>query len=376
MRPFAVPLVVPLGSRGHRAYQAAGAVIATLFVLLAPVLLEDYRITQLGQALAYAVALLGLNLVTGISGQISLGHGAMFGIGAYTTAILVSDHGWPFAGALAVSGVVGVVFGVVIGLPALRLSGLYLAIVTITAATAFPLVVVQPFAQELGTGGASGKPVVLDWGKPSWFLLDVSPVGFRFVLVGVVCAIVFALTGMLVRGRVGRAMMAVRDNPTAAAAAGVNLAQTKVGAFAFSTMLAGIGGSLFMLMVPIVSPDSVGFPLSLLFITAMIIGGETRVAGALVGGFVMVFLPTVTSELALQVPVLADLPQPGLLATVLYGVILAICIFFLPQGVVPLVTAQRERFIRFVPRGVPAAPAPHGPELPDRTSSTQVPAPR
>jgi len=107
----------------------------------------------------------------------------------------------------------------------------------------------------------------------------------------------------------------------------------------------------------------------------MIIGGETRVAGALVGGFVMVFLPTVTSELALQVPVLADLPQPGLLATVLYGVILAICIFFLPQGVVPLVTAQRERFIRFVPRGVPAEPPPHGEKLPGPASSTLA-APR
>lgn len=368
------PVVVPRGSAAHRAYQAAGAVAAALFILLAPVLLEDFRVTQLGQALAYAVALLGLNLVTGLSGQISLGHGAMFGVGAYTTAILVSDHGWAFPAALLLSAAVGIVFGVVVGLPALRLSGLYLAIVTITAATAFPLVVVQPFAQELGTGGASGKPVVLDWGKPSWFVLDVTPVGFRFVLVGVVCVVVFALTGMLVRGRVGRAMMAVRDNPTAAAAAGIDLARTKVGAFAFSTMLAGVGGSLFMLMVPIVSPDSVAFPLSLLFITAMIIGGETRVAGALVGGFVMVFLPTVTSELALRVPLLAELPQPGLLATVLYGGILAGCVFFLPQGVMPLVTAQRERLIRFVPRGVPAGPPP-GRALPGRTASSQVPAP-
>jgi branched-chain amino acid transport system permease protein len=368
-------LVVARGGAVHRAYQAAGAAAAALFLLLAPVLLEDYQVTLLGQALAYAVALLGLTLVTGISGQISLGHGAMFGIGAYTTAILVSDHGVPFPVALAASAGIGIVFGVVIGLPALRLSGLYLAIVTITAATAFPLVVVQPFAQELGTGGSSGKPVALDWGKPSWFVLDVTPVGFRFTLVGAVCAVVFALTGMLVRGRVGRAMTAVRDNPTAAAAAGIHLAQVKVGAFAFSTMLAGIGGSLFMLMVPIVSPDSVGFPLSLLFITAMIIGGAARVAGALVGGFVMVFLPFLTSELALRVPVLADLPQPGLLATVIYGVVLVLCIFFLPQGVMPLVTAQRERLLRFVPPGVHARPA-HGRPAVGRTAGAGQPAPR
>jgi branched-chain amino acid transport system permease protein len=155
--------VIERGSVPHRIWQGTGLAVVVLAVVLFPVFSGDFRVTQLGQAVAYAVALLGLNVVTGMSRQISLGHGAMFGIGAYSTAILVSDHGWSFFAALLMSALIGVVVGLVIGLPALRLKGLYLAIVTIAVGTAFPLLLLQPFARDLGSGGSSGKPMFLPW---------------------------------------------------------------------------------------------------------------------------------------------------------------------------------------------------------------------
>lgn len=363
-----------VGSPVHRTWQSAGLVILVAGAVTLPLVFDDYRLTQLGQAVAYAVALLGLNVVSGMSGQISLGHGAMFGLGAYTTAILVGDHGFPVAAAIIAAGLLGLAVGVVVGLPALRLRGLYLAIVTIAVVTAFPLLLVQPFGRDLGSGGASGKPILLSFVKPSWFPLDVTAVGFRFSMLALTAVGIFVVTTRLVRSRVGRALIAVRDFETAAVAAGIRAAGVKVGAFAFSTMLGAVGGGLFMLMVPIVSPDSVGFPLSLLFITAMIIGGEERVSGAVVGGLMMVYLPTFTSDMALKVPSLAALPQPGLLATVLYGVILVVFVLFVPRGLMPLVTGLRERVIRFVPPGLegPQAGNPPRPREPSETASPAV----
>jgi branched-chain amino acid transport system permease protein len=342
--------VVLEGSRTHRVWQGAGLLLAALVVLLLPVLTSDFRLGQFSLVIAYAVAVLGLNLVTGFSGQISLGHGAFFGLGAYTTAILVSDHGWSWAATVPVAALLGLALGFVVGVPALRLHGLYLAVITLAVGVAFPVVVSQPIGLALGTGGVAGKPVRIAWDKPAWFGLDVSDRGWTFIVMAAIAGALFWIATGLVRSRIGRSMVALRDNGTAAAISGIWPAEVKTVAFAVSALYGSIGGSLYLLTTPIVSPSTVGFTITLLFITAMVLGGAATVSGAWIGGLAMVFLPYYTAEWAGQLPLLRSLTdQPGLFANVIYGVILIVFIYFVPSGLVPLLTGLRARFLVIVP---------------------------
>jgi branched-chain amino acid transport system permease protein len=171
-----------------------------------------------------------------------------------------------------------------------------------------------------------------------------------FIVMAAIAGVLFWLATGLVRSRVGRAMVALRDNGTAAAISGVWPAEVKTVAFAVSALYGAIGGSLYLLTTPIVSPSTVGFTITLLFITAMVLGGAATVSGAWIGGLAMVFLPYYTSEWAGQLPVLRELTdQPGLFANVIYGVILIVFIYFVPGGLVPLLTRLRTRFLVIVP---------------------------
>jgi branched-chain amino acid transport system permease protein len=358
--------VILEGSRAHRLWQGIGLLIAALVVLALPLLLDDFRLGQFSLVVAYSVAVLGLNLVTGFSGQISLGHGAFFGIGAYATAILVADHGWMWAATVPVAALVGLALGFVVGIPALRLHGLYLAVITLAVGIAFPVVVSQPIGLFLGTGGVAGKPVRITWTKPLWFGLNVSDRGWMFLVMAAVAGLLFWLATGLVRSRVGRSMVALRDNSTAAAISGIWPAEVKTVAFAISAMYGAIGGALYLLTTPIVSPSTVGFTITLLFITAMVLGGAATVSGAWIGGLAMVFLPYYTSQWAGQLPLLRDLTdQPGLFANVIYGLILIVFIYFVPAGLVPLITRVRTRFLVIVPAEAAAVAG-----LPDGGSDT------
>jgi branched-chain amino acid transport system permease protein len=342
--------VVLEGSRAHRSWQGAGLLLAALVVLAVPLLFGDFRIGQFSLVIAYAVAVLGLNLVTGFGGQISLGHGAFFGLGAYTTAILVTDHGWSWAATVPVAAVLGLALGFAVGIPALRLHGLYLAVITLAVGVAFPVVVSQPVGLALGTGGVAGKTVRIAWDKPAWFNLDVSDRGWMFLVMAAVAGLLFWLATGLVRSRSGRAMVALRDNGTAAAISGIWPAEVKTVGFALSALYGAIGGSLYLLTTPIVSPSTVGFTITLLFITAMVLGGAATVSGAWIGGLAMVFLPYYTAQWAGELPLLRSLTdQPGLFANVIYGVILIVFIYVVPGGLVPLLTRLRTRFVVFVP---------------------------
>jgi branched-chain amino acid transport system permease protein len=342
--------IVLEGSRAHRLWQGSGVLLAVLLALALPLLAGDFRIGQFSLVIAYAVAVLGLNLVSGFTGQISLGHGAFFGIGAYTTAILVTDHGWAWAATVPVAALLGLALGFAVGIPALRLHGLYLAVITLAVGVAFPVVVSQPVGIALGTGGVAGKTARIGWDKPGWFGLDVSDRGWMFIVMAAIAGVLFWSASGLVRSRVGRAMVALRDNSTAAAIAGVWPAEVKTVSFAVSALYGAIGGSMYLLTTPIVSPATVGFTVTLLFITAMVLGGAATVSGAWIGGLAMVFLPYYTSEWAGQLPVLRDLTdQPGLFANVIYGLILIVFIYFVPQGLVPLLTRLRTRFLVIVP---------------------------
>ncbi|NEK57113.1 branched-chain amino acid ABC transporter permease [Geodermatophilus sabuli] len=353
--------VVLEGSRAHRLWQGAGLALAVLVALALPLLSSDFRIGQFSLVIAYAVAVLGLNLVTGFTGQVSLGHGAFFGLGAYTTAILVTDHGWAWAATVPVAALLGLALGFVVGIPALRLHGLYLAVITLAVGVAFPVVVSQPVGLALGTGGVAGKTVQVSWDKPAWFGLDVSDRGWTFIVMAAIAGVLFWLATGLVRSRMGRAMVALRDNGTAAAIAGIWPAEVKTVAFAISALYGAVGGCLYLLTTPIVSPATVGFTITLLFITAMVLGGAATVSGAWIGGIAMVFLPYYTAEWAGQIPVLRELTdQPGLFANVIYGLILIVFIYFVPAGLVPLLTRLRTRFLVIVPPEAAAGPTPSG----------------
>ncbi|MBB3086580.1 branched-chain amino acid ABC transporter permease [Geodermatophilus sabuli] len=370
--------VVLEGSRAHRLWQGSGLLLAALVVLALPLFVSDFRIGQFSLVIAYAVAVLGLNLVTGFTGQVSLGHGAFFGIGAYTTAILVTDHGWAWAATVPVAALLGLALGFIVGVPALRLHGLYLAVITLAVGVAFPVVVSQPVGIALGTGGVAGKTVQIGWDKPAWFGLDVSDRGWMFLVMAAVAGLLFWLATGLVRSRVGRAMVALRDNGTAAAISGVWPAEVKTVAFAISALYGAVGGSLYLLTTPIVSPTTVGFTITLLFITAMVLGGAATVSGAWLGGLAMVFLPYYTAEWAGQIPLLRSITdQPGLFANVIYGVVLIVFIYFVPAGLVPLLTRLRTRYLVIVPpeaAGVAVPPEAAGVAVPPEAAGVAVPA--
>ena len=305
------------------------------------------------------VAILGLNIVTGYSGQISIGHSAFFGIGAYTTMILIADHGWPFLATLPVAGALGFLVGAVIGVPALRIRGLYLSLITLGLALAFPAIVKSDnfFGVDFAsiTGGSNGKVISsgdvttkhgFHWKPPSWAPNGWTTNDWVFTTVFVIAIVLFVLTSNLIRSSVGRGMIAMRDNETGAAVSGVYPAQYKVLAFATSALVTSIGGGCFALASTTIGPDTFGLQRSIEFIAGLVIGGVATILGPAIGGVLVEWLPYWAFEV--NWPILGKLQGPQ--AGILYGVILVLIIFFMPGGIVYGIRQLRAKFIVFVPR--------------------------
>lgn len=292
----------------------AGLVIAAL----APgFLMSGYRLFQGTTVVIYAVAILGLDLVTGFNGQISLGHGAFYAVGAYVTAILMSLYGVPYWATLPVSAAVCAALGFLVGLPALRLGGLYLALTTFALAVATPqLLKYQPL--EPWTGGVQG--LVIDKPDPP-FGLPISADQWLYFFTTAVAACLFLLVWNLVRGRIGRAMRAIRDNPLAAEAMGMNVALLKTRTFAVSAMVTGIAGSLGAISVQFVAPDSFPVLLSITLFVGLVVGGVASLAGPLFGGLFVALVPNAAESISKAAP------------GAVYGVILIVFMFLLPSGV-------------------------------------------
>src|SRR5215831_16638417 len=264
------------------------AILVWLAVLIIPAFsLSDYHLFQLTMVIVYAIAILGLAILTGFNGQISLGHGAFYAIGAYTTAILMYQYGVPYWATLPVSAVVCAVVGFLIGLPALRLGGLYLALTTFALAVAQLL---KHNALEPWTGGVQG--LVIDKPDPP-FGLDLSPDQWLYMFSLTVGAVLFLLAWNIVRGRIGRAMMAIRDHALAAEAMGINIALLKTRTFALSALYTGVAGSLGAIVVQFVAPDSFGIFVSIYFFVGLVVGGVSSIGGAILGGFFIEFVPNV-----------------------------------------------------------------------------------
>jgi branched-chain amino acid transport system permease protein len=294
--------------------------VAIAVAVVAPACLPAFLLFEISIAMSYGIAVLGLNMLMGFAGQICLAQGALFGFGAYVAAILNATYGIAPLATLPFAAVLTAVAGLLVGLPALRLQGLQLAIITFGVAAAFPQLLLK-----LGwlTGGVSGLPVdPLD--APA--LLQDNPALWPY-LVTVVCgAAAIAVAKLALCGGVGRAMRAQRDNPLIAVAFGVNLTRIRLGTFALSSALAGLGGGVFALLNGFVTPQSFLAPLSINIVIGSIIGGSTSTVGAIVGGLFIVFVPKWASQLNLA------------LGDIIYGVALISVMMMARDGVTGLFT--------------------------------------
>jgi branched-chain amino acid transport system permease protein len=308
-----------------RRIRAAAWLALAVVAVLVPFFFGSFRVGQFTQALALAIAVLGLNLLVGYSGQISLGHGAFFALGAYVSAILIVDHDVPYLLTLPLSGLVCALAGFLLGLPALRLQGLYLALVTLGVAIATPQIIKRAEGLTGGTQGLSIDQVT----APAWSGLADDQ--WLYFVTLVVVAVMFVLAAGVVRGRVGRALVAIRDNEIAAKTMGVDLARYKTGTFALSAAYAGIGGALFTLPIGFVAPESFPLALSFAFLAAIVVGGLATIAGALFGALFIEFVPVYASDVN------------EALAGVIYGGVLILFMYLLPGGVMGFVRQMGRR---------------------------------
>jgi branched-chain amino acid transport system permease protein len=297
----------------------ATVALAAVVVALLPHVLSGYRTYQFAQVGIYFIAVLGLNILTGYCGQISLGHGAFVLVGAYTTTALVVHEGVRDLWTIPVAGVTAGVAGLLFGFPALRLAGVYLALATLALATAAP-----QLAQHFSglTGGGTG----IHLGEPrAPFGWDIRPNVWLYILSWSVAAVMFTLAWQVTRGRFGRALRAIRDSQTAAVASGVNLALNKTLAFGISAFFAGVSGSLLAISLAYINPSTFPITLSILLLTGAVVGGLGSLAGPIFGGLLIVFL-WVTPFYSSQVP--KDAPP------VVYGLLTIAVMFVMPHGVV------------------------------------------
>jgi branched-chain amino acid transport system permease protein len=291
--------------------------IAIAFAIAAgvPWVVSGYSAFQLTQAMIYAIALLGLNLLTGYNGQISLGHGAFFAIGAYTSAIMVHRWGVPFYFTIPPAGAISFAVGVLFGLPALRLEGLYLALVTLSMAVATPQFLKYFDSWTGGSQGINLKKLA----PPAW--LPIGTDRWLYYLALAALAAIFWAGRNLLMGRTGRALVAIREHPISATAMGVNTALYKTMAFGVSALMTGIAGSLGAAAVGFVSPDSFNVFLSISFLVGSVVGGIATIPGALFGGLFIEYVPTMASDISDAAP------------WAIYGLFLLAFMYLMPKGV-------------------------------------------
>jgi branched-chain amino acid transport system permease protein len=338
-----------------RLRQIAGLVAFALFavvVFLLPAWIGSFRAQQLAYVAIYLIALLGLNILTGYTGQISLGHGAFMAIGGYTTAILMAGNGqfgesglfeigggmkdvWTIPIAGLVAGLVGLAFG----LPALRLSGLYLALATFAIAVALPSAI-KRFEEFSGGGGGIqlfGLPELTAGITPiEIFGQELAFNDWLYYLAWSIALVGFAIAWLILRGRTGLAFRAVRDSETAAVSSGVSLARYKTLAFGISAAYAGVAGSLFAIATTFVNPDTFPIALSIFLLVGVVVGGLGGLSGLVFGAIFIQFLPLWAQGegVASRLPdfIVDRTKEPGAPA-VIYGVVLILLMFFLPNGV-------------------------------------------
>lgn len=316
----------------NRKWLILGSLLVLAALLIAPFLLKNFRVFQITLVIIYAIAILGLNILTGFNGQFSLGHGAFYAIGAYTAAILMDKFGVPYWATFPVAAAVCLGFRWLIGFPALRLAGHYLALATFALALAIPQLLKYKLI-EGWTGGVQG--IVLP--KPD-APFDLAIFGQRlnsdrwlYFVALIVAIIMFWLAYNLLRGRVGRALIAIRDHPIAASAMGINLTYFKSVTFGVSAAFTGVAGALGAVVVAFVAPDSFTVFLSISFLVGLVVGGLASIPAAIFGGIFIQYVPNIADELSKSAP------------WAIYGIFLLTFMYVMPTGVMGLIRKIWEK---------------------------------
>ena len=378
------PRTIIAGTTQHRNYKILGWTLGIVAIVVVAMAYNDvgqitlfgnnYNLSliRLNKAIAFIIAILGLQVIVGFTGQLALGQSFFVGLGAYTTAYLVQDQNWSYLSTLLVVIPLCFVVGMVLGLPALRIHGLYLALVTLAMAAIFPALVRLDQLFDI-TNGSNGKLVESNLHAPDWLPLDglagvlqaIPLVGGYFgdgdlssreadrvwiyILLVLVAAVCFWLVSNLVNSRPGRAMRAIRDNEASAAVSGVNLAMTKTLAFGVGSALGGVGGTVYVMELGIASPDDFTQILAINLIVGLVIGGVGTLSGAVIGGLVIALIPdwaSSTQSIGFVPERWLQGPTPGLIL----GLTLIVLTFVLPGGVAAGIKRMKARFVRVVPQ--------------------------
>ena len=311
-----------------RGLRAALMLIVLAAAATLPFVLSNFRLFQCAQVFIYAIALLGVNILIGFNGQFSLGHSAFYALGAYTSAIMIDRWSVPYGWTIPAAGVLCLVAGFLFGIPALRLEGLYLALATFALALAVPQIL-KYF--EHWTGGSQG--IVLS--KPEAPAgLKLSADQWLYFLTLAVFLVLLLLARNLLAGRTGRAIVAIRDNPIAAQAMGVNTALYKSLTFGVSAAYTGIAGALSALVIAFVAPDAFDVFLSITFVTGIVIGGLASISGAIFGALFIQFVPNWAQDISKAAP------------WAIYGVFLIGFMYVMPYGIVGAMRLAARRFWR------------------------------
>jgi branched-chain amino acid transport system permease protein len=319
-------------TRDQRLGARALLLLSLVVIVGLPFVAKNFLIFQITMAVIYAIAILGLNLLTGFNGQFSLGHSAFFAIGAYTAAILMEHAGLAYYWTVPAAGLICLITGFAFGLPALRLEGIYLALATFALAYAMPqLLKWTPL--EPWTGGVQGVVII----KPDApFGLPLNSDQWLYFFTVAIAAVMYLCAVNLVRSRTGRALVAIRENPIAASAMGVNTALYKSLTFGVSALYTGVAGALGAIAVQFVAPDSFTFILSINLFVGLVVGGVGSIPGTLVGGLFILFVPNVAEEISKG------------LAGAVGGIILIAVIYLMPTGAAGLVRLMAARFARVI----------------------------
>jgi branched-chain amino acid transport system permease protein len=328
--------------RASAAFAAKVAVFlgAAVVIGLLPQFMGEFRLQQFTFVAIYFIALLGLNILTGYNGQISLGHGAFMGIGAYVAAVLMLGEtnlegltlqnapDWLPLGdgmrpvfTLPLAGLVTGIIGVAFGLPALRLSGVSLALATFAVAVSLPILAKR--FDEI-TGGGGGLVLPLPSTPFGW---DIATRHWLYYEAWVAAGILFVLAWLLVRGRIGRAWRSIRDGEVAAVSSGVNPALFKTLAFGVSSAYAGVAGALLAIEVSYVNPDTFPLSLSILLLASVVIGGLGSLTGVIFGAMLYEFLPIYSQD-----PPFGSLELSTRAPSVVFGAVLIAIMLLIPGG--------------------------------------------
>lgn len=308
----------------------AVAAVIVVVALIPAFVHSDYILNLCGVAGIYAIAVMGLGILLGFTGQMSLAQAAFFGIGAYASGWCTTALGWPVWPAMGAAVVISALVGLAVGYPCLRLSGHYLALATIGFGIITQLVLINWKSVTNGSDGMTGIPPP----QIGSFVFDTYGKYYYIVLVVVVvCAYV---AWRIKTTRVGRALEAIRENEIAARACGIDATRYKIVAFVLAGAYAGLAGSLLAHDTKFLSPDSYSFDESVVFLVMLILGGSSSIGGAILGAVLLTFLPELLRPLKTSY-------------IMVYGAAVIAMVIFMPRGLVGLLTAARSRLVRGAP---------------------------